>query len=151
MPIQDTYDSNIPAAYAGQIANMVAATLISRSVEDASGLGLGVPAYQGANDNGCSATGTDLIGVTVRDRNLDPATPNVYGQYESARIMTQGAIWVQVSSAVSAGDAVTVTGAGEFSTSGGTTVPGARFDTSADTDGLAVIRMTGTVATAAAV
>ena len=143
MAVQTNYSDTIPVAYPGQVADMVPATFISRTVEDSAGIALGVPVYQGSNDGGCSATGTLLLGISVRERSLNPETPNIFAENESARIIAQGAVWVTVSSAVSAGEPVTLTAGNEFSASGATAMSGAVFDTSADADGLARIRLTG--------
>ena len=141
MPLQDEYLNNIPVAYPGQVANMIPATFISRTVEDEAGIGLGLPVFQGDNDNGCSATGDAFLGITVRERSLRPESPNVFSQRESARLMTKGAIWVQVGSTVNAGDPATLTAEGDYSATGATAIANGQFDTSADADGFAVLRL----------
>jgi hypothetical protein len=143
MGVQSEYLNNLAVAVAGMIANMVPATLISRTVEDAAGIGFGLPVAQGVNDKGVTATlGSPIaiVGITVRERSVS-AEADKFGQYEEARLMTKGVIWVVADDAVAAGDPVHVNGDGTFTNTGGTELPNARWDTSADADGLAQIRL----------
>jgi hypothetical protein len=148
MSVQTTYLDNIPVAVAGQIANMVPATLISRNVEDAAGIGFGLAVAQGTEDYGCKAFGsgdTAILGITVRDRSLDANTPDEYADGDTARIMTKGCIWVTASVAVDAGDPVYVipaTGAfAKTNASSAVQIAGARWDTSTTGAGLAIVRL----------
>ena len=150
MSVQTTYAENMAPAVAGQIANSEPNTLISRTVETAEGIGFGLPVAQGAEDDGVIATEagvTEILGVTVRERSLNANTPNAFGQYDSARIMTKGPIWVEASVAVNAGDPVWVTvatGAWTNADAGGgnsVQLVGARWDSSTSGAGLAKIRM----------
>ena len=115
MAVQTTYNENIDAARAGMIANTEGVfNVVSRTVEDAAGVGFGLVVDQGANDGGAvavSASTTSPIGFTVRERSVNPATPNKFAQYESARIMTKGVIWATVTDAggVAANDDVWLT------------------------------------------
>lgn len=145
MAVQDSYSANIRAAVPGMIANEEGKTLISRNVETVAGIGFGLPVAQGASDGGCVATSagtTKILGITVRDRSVRPETPNVFAQYDSARVMTKGVVWVVASVAVAAGDAVTVVVAtGAFSNTGGVAIANARYDTSAAAGALAKVRL----------
>lgn len=145
MAIQTSYSENIPAAYEGQIANQIPATLISRVVEPSAGLGFGVPVKQGTADNEADAFdgSGDVLGITVRERSLDANDPDEFAQYDNARIMTKGAIWVTVAVAVNAGEDVYVTSAGAFTnvSSGNTQITGAKFDTSTTGEALAIVRL----------
>lgn len=147
MATQTTYPDNQPVAVVGAQATMLAADFISRTVEDAAGIGFGIAVTQGDNDKGCAAfsTGdTTILGITSLTRSTNPATPDVYAQYESARIQTSGDIWVTASVAVDAGDPVYVipaTGAfAKTNASSAVQITGARWDTSTTGAGLAVIR-----------
>lgn len=122
MAVQDQYNEHIRAGVPGQIVDMIPKTLISRAIEDAAGIGFGVPAFQGENDKGVTGTGTaaEFVGITVRERSLR-AEEDKFVQYDSVRLMTDGAVWVTAPAAVAAGDAVVL---------GGVTIPGARYDTS---------------------
>lgn len=145
MPVQTTYKENIDAGRAGQRVNTIPATMISRTVEEEAGLAFGVAVAQGSNDKGVIAfagSGTPF-GISIRERSLDANTPDKFGQYDEARIMTQGAVYVEVGANVSAGDPVFVTSAGAFTAvaTDNTALAGAVFDTSATTGNLAQVRM----------
>lgn len=148
MSVQTTYSTTLDAAVAGQRANQEPATIISRTVEDAAGIAFGLAVAQGSADKGCSAFGsgdTAILGINMRDRSVNPATPNLVAQYESAQIMTKGCIYVTASVDVSAGDPVYVipaTGAfAKTSASSAVQISGARWDTSATSGNLAVVRL----------
>lgn len=133
MPLQTSYQENIRAGVPGAIVDMIPKTLISRTVEDAAGIAFGLPVYQGAADKGVTATvGTaaDFVGFTVLDRSA--ATGSLFSRYESARVMTKGALWITAPAAVSAGDAVVL---------GGVTIPDARYDTSAAANQIVQVRL----------
>lgn len=149
--VQDTYNRNISVARAGFIANEEPKTLISRTVEDAAGVAFGKVVQQGADDGGCTAvltgmTATSFLGITAMDRGVRPTFPNGFARYDSARILNKGVIWVQVSAAVEAGEAATVTLAnGNISSAavaeGIVALPNARFDSSTTGAGLAKLRL----------
>lgn len=148
MSVQTTYLDNIAAAVAGQIANMVPATLISRTVEDEAGIGFGIAVAQGTADYGCKAFGsgdTAILGITVRDRSLDANDTDTFAEGDNARVMTKGCVWVTASVAVNAGDPVYVipaTGAfAKTSASSARQIAGARWDTSTTGAGLAIVRL----------
>jgi hypothetical protein len=145
------------AARAGQIANTEPSVLISRTVADAAGIGFGKvvqeAAADGSKDGHCTADldtadmdAFKFLGITVRERSVRPETPNAFAQYESARIMRKGVIWVEVTGAVKAGEDVTVTLAtGVLGTaavaSGVVAIPNARWDSSTAGAGLAKLRL----------
>lgn len=148
--IQTTYSENIPKAVAGAMADMRAKTLASRDVEPVGGIGFGVAVFQGTADKqiilkaaGATEVASDFVGITVRDRSV--RTGDAYVQRESARVMQQGAIWVNAAVQVAAGDPVAVTSAGVFSNVAGTNgvvLANARWDTSTTgTNQLAVVAL----------
>lgn len=142
MAVQSTYSENIAAAAAGLLGNMTPATLISRTVETAAGVGFGLPVAQGSDDNGCIAyAGSGYLGITVRERSLDPNNPDKFAQYDSARILQKGTVWVQASKAVAAGDSVYITDDGDFTDEATSNfqIPGARWDTSTTEAALALV------------
>ncbi|SPZ07506.1 Uncharacterised protein [Pseudomonas luteola] len=133
MAIQTSYSENIRAGVPGALVDMIPKTLLSRNVEDAAGIAFGVPVYQGARDKGVTATtGTaaTFVGFTVMDRSV--AVGSKFSQYESARVMTKGALWITAPAAVTAGAAVVI---------GGVTIPGARYDTSAAANQIVQVRL----------
>ncbi|MCD9096188.1 structural cement protein Gp24 [Luteimonas fraxinea] len=149
MALQTDYRDIQPAATLGAQATMIAATIVSRNVETAAGIGFGRAVAQGATDKGIVLAGTGatkIVGITLLDRSAtgSAATPDAFRQRESARVMTKGDIWVTAAVAVAAGDAVYVTGAGALTNvdTSNTAIPGARWDTSTTAAGqLAVVRL----------
>lgn len=153
MAVQTSYSENIRPAVAGQIANMEDAVLISRTVETAAGIGFGKVVKQGAGDNGCISdldtvdmTAQTYLGITVRERSVRPESPNLFAQYESARIMRKGVIWVEVAVAVAPSDIVTVTLAsgaiGKTAVGAGVVaIPNARWESTTGGAGLAKLRL----------
>lgn len=156
--VQSTYSETIGAARAGMISNEEPALFISRTVADAAGIGFGKvvqeAATNGTKDGQCTADldtadmdAYTFLGITVRERSVRPETPNKFAQYESARIMRKGVIWVEVAGAVKAGEDVTVTLAsgvlGTAAASAGTVVaiPNARWESSISGAGLAKLRL----------
>lgn len=137
MAVQSTYSENIRAAVPGQLVDTIPKTLLSRTVEDAGGLAFGIPVAQGAADKGIRAfttsdTAADFVGITVRERSV-AAEADQFKQYDSARVLTQGAICVLASVAVAVGDPVYVVPATGLFTNvatGNVQLPNARFDTS---------------------
>lgn len=133
MAVQTSYQQYIPVGVAGAIVDMIPKTLISRTVEVPAGIAFGVPVYRGTGDKGVVSTGTaaNYIGFTVLDRSV--RIGDVFSQYESARIMTDGQIWVVAPTAVADGAAVVL---------GGVTIPGAFWQTTTTTTNqLAQVRL----------
>ena len=117
--LQTTYATGPAKGYAGMIANGETSNRITRTVEDAAGIGFGKPVYRGSGDHGCTGTvGTlaTFLGWTVATSALGPIAgqdADEYQQYDTATIMTSGSIYIAVTGAVTDGAAITVgTGAG---------------------------------------
>ncbi|HCF5160787.1 TPA: DUF2190 family protein [Pseudomonas aeruginosa] len=135
--VQTTYSENIRPGLPGMIVDMIPKTLISRTVEASAGLAFGIPVMQDTADKAGRAptagdTAAKFVGISVRDRSVK-AEANQYSQYESARVMTKGAVWVTASVQVAAGDPVyfvPATGVWTNVATSNVAVPGARFDTS---------------------
>lgn len=157
MAVQTSYSETIGTARAGMIANEEPCVLISRTVADAAGIAFGKvvqeAATDGSKDGQCTADldtadmdAYTFLGITVRERSVNPETPNKFAQYETARIMRKGVIWVEVTGAVKAGEDVTVTLAtgvlGTASvTAGVVAIPNARWESSTSGAGLAKLRL----------
>lgn len=120
MPVlQSTYTDDIAVAYAGMVGNGETSNRITRTVEDAAGIGFGVPVYRGSGDHGCTATvGTlaTFLGFTIATSAQAPVAgqdADEYQQRDNAAILTSGAIYVEVTGTVADGASITVgTGAG---------------------------------------
>lgn len=117
--LQTTYTGTVTKAYAGMVANGETSNRISRTVEDAAGVAFGKPVYRGTGDHGCTGTvGTlaTMLGFTIATSALGllpGADADEYQQYDTANVMTGGAIYVNVTAAVADGAAITMgTGGG---------------------------------------
>ena len=136
------YKSQPDVGVAGSIATTENRDIKSRTVEDAAGIAFGLAVAQGANDKGIRAVkagDTKFVGITALD--LSSRDDAKFAQYESARILKKGTIWVEVTEDVKAGDDVAVDLAtGKFNKSGAK-YPNARFETSGVAGGLAQIEL----------
>jgi hypothetical protein len=145
-PVQSTYPNALRPGIAGAIVNEEPVLLISRTVEEAAGIAFGIGVIQGVADKGCKlgayAAGK-WLGVTVRERSIKAEFPNGFMQYDSARIMAKGVIWVATTAAVVAGDPVVMSATGNLTKGTGTgDIPNARWDSSQATPGgLAQLRL----------
>lgn len=117
--LQTTYATTLANGYAGMIANGERSNRITRTNEDANGIGFGQPVYRGSGDHGCTATvgtlGTFLGWTIATSAQGYTSTADIdeYAQYDNVAILTSGAIYVAVKGAVTDGAALTVgTGAG---------------------------------------
>lgn len=111
------YDNRIGRAYVGMIGNSRPGDGISRIVEDVAGIGFGKAVFQGAKDNGVTATpSAKFRGITAADPTLvhKGADVDKYVKGENAGVRCGGTIWVTAGAAVVAGDPVYVTPAGAF-------------------------------------
>lgn len=138
------YRTELRSSVEGAIVNTENKNIISRNVEDAKGIAFGVAVARGANaDNGCVAytDGSSFLGITVLDRGV----AGKFDQYQSARIMTQGVVWVSVNGSAVAGGLVDFEiNDGYAVFKAGTTdkhIPGAVFDSSSNNDRLAKVRL----------
>lgn len=117
-------DATLPVGFSGSQATMIRAALLSRTAEAA--ITKGAPVLRGtvgAIPTGASASQTAFLGIATADAAKD----------QTVRIITKGDVWVDVGSAVSAGDPVSfvrASGAWGNATSGAanTLVSGARYD-----------------------
>lgn len=117
--LQTSYTGAVAKGYAGMIASGETSNRISRTVEDAAGIAFGKPVYRGSGDHGCTGTvGTlaTFLGWTVATSAMAPVAgqdADEYQQYDTATVITSGAIYVAVKGSVADGAAITVgTGAG---------------------------------------
>jgi hypothetical protein len=117
--LQTSYATSLVKGYAGMVADGQTSNRISRTVETSAGAAFGIPVYRGTGDHGCTTTvGTlaSFLGFTVATTALGlvaGADADEYQQYDTATILTSGAIYVSVTAAVADGAAITMgTGAG---------------------------------------
>lgn len=115
--LQTTYSNTIAHGYAGMVANGETSNRITRTIEDAAGVGFGIPVYRGSGDHGCTGTiGTlaTFLGFTLANAGsglVAGQTADTYAQYDNVGIMPSGAMYVAVKGAVVDGAAITI-GAG---------------------------------------
>lgn len=111
--LQTTYSDTIAAGYPGMVANGETSNRITRTCEDAGGIGFGVPVSRGTGDHGCTATVTtaaNVLGISIATSALAltaGATADEYAENDNVAIMTGGAIYVTVVGAVTDGAALT--------------------------------------------
>lgn len=114
--VQSTYSENMAAGYPGMIANGETSNRISRTVEDAAGIAFGKAVFRGTGDHGITATaGGQFLGITIAHEALSfiaGQTADVYPQYATAAILTQGAIFVTAGEDVTDGAQAYVTAGG---------------------------------------
>lgn len=150
--VQTAYSNDIPLGYAGMVANQETSNRISRLVEDAAGIAYGRAVFRGANAKGITATpnAATFVGITMAtysggatsfpSANTDP----VFAQTATAGVLEKGVIWVNSSTAATAGGTVYVTSAGAFSNSatGNTALPAnVSFDDTITAAGLVRVRV----------
>jgi hypothetical protein len=111
--LQTTYTDTIAKGTPGMVANGEKSNRITRTIEDAGGIGFGVPAARGTGDHGCTATVTTaatVLGITIATSAqalVAGQTADTYAQRDNVDIMTSGAIFVNVVGAVTDGAALT--------------------------------------------
>ena len=143
-PVQTNYTQYILPAQNGMLADEINWAADTRIVETAGGIGFGLAVSQGTlSDAGCIIGGSAFCGITRVDHTLalsGTLTIDSYPQNDNAGVLTMGDLWVIVSTAVVAGAAVSYnTSTGQLGT--GTTIPQAKWMTSAAANGLAVVRL----------
>jgi hypothetical protein len=147
--IQTSFSERQRAWLVGQVVDMRLSSIISKTVEGASGVAPGTPVARGAADEGVVVpTSTKVtIGVVVRSTDLRPASPNVYAQYESAQILVRGRIAVLCSDSggVTPGEPVyVVPTTGLFradNTGSAIQIPGATWETTTANGEVGVIEL----------
>lgn len=117
--LQTTYSNTIAKGYAGMVASGETSNRISRTCELSTGIAFGAPCYRGSGDHGCTGTvGTlaTFLGWAIANAGqalVSGADADEYQQYDNVGILTSGAIYINVTGAVTDGASITVgTGAG---------------------------------------
>jgi len=116
--------------------------------ETEAGIGFGLAVGQGAeSDQGVTLGAADLNhfrGVSVRDVTLGAEKDTIMVP-DSLSVLKKGSIWTKPAVAVVANDPVYFNATtGVFSNAGGIgPVPGARWKSSADADGMALVELSG--------
>lgn len=129
----------LPKGFVGAQADMTPSSMISRTVEDAAGIAMGLPVSQGTNDRGIVTGAAEFVGITVDEY----AEGGAFEQYDQARLMTEGTIWVTAAGTVAAGDPVTYQAGWKTGGTTGRVLTDARYETSGVSGDLVVIRLWG--------
>ena len=112
--LQSTFTETVAKGFPGAIANGETSNRITRTLEDSAEVGFGVPLYRGSGDHGCTATvGTlaTFLGWSIASTGqgiLAGQTADTYDQYDNVPIITQGAVYITVTGAVTDGADITV-------------------------------------------
>jgi len=86
-----------------------------------------------------SVTAANVIGIAIFEQKVD-ASP-LYPDEYAVPVMTFGDVCVKVNAAVTAGSPAYIDASGNFTDSTGTAVAGMTYMTSAEAEGLAVVRI----------
>lgn len=141
--IQSTYNARHARWYEGMVLNQEQATIITRTAEDAEGIGFGKVAVMGSADGLAvdSEATVPFLGIAVADSG-QPA--DIYAQYSNVAIMKKGVIVVAASEAVAYGDPVyytPATGVLSKTSLSNTLIAGAIWETARDSNNLAAVRL----------
>jgi len=140
--VQTSYQERMPVAVAGMPATMSGWDVDTKLCETDAGIPFGRAVSQGAADRGVVLGGTGFLGVSMRDPTLPPSSGDINLDNMDMGVLVRGDIWVEVSADVAVGDAVAYnTTTGLFGA--GQAIPNARWMTSADANGLAILRLAG--------
>jgi hypothetical protein len=148
-PLQTTYTRYQLPAVNGMLASSVNFSADTRIVEVLSGSDDSVPfgraVSQGSFDQNCILGGTKFVGISRLDPTLAISaalTTDQYPEGDNAGILVTGDLWVIAYSAVTVGDSVHYNATdGKLSNAGGQTIDSARWETSAASGTLAVVRL----------
>lgn len=161
MSVQTTYESNISAAYEGQLANLEQNNNVISKYCEGSAIDYGRAIVRGTEDEQVvlpSATGQKFMGITVYTTEgvIEPDDERTYKQYNAAGILREGLIWGYTEQSVVPGDPVffrhTADAApldviGRFrkdlDTDKADQIEGATFESTATAGELVLIRLTG--------
>lgn len=146
MAAQTTYLDNMAGGYEGQVIEADGGeNIVSRTIEDAAGIGFGKVAVIGADARGVKAptAGGTFVGLTVRTQAIKDGEDK-HAQYDNVSLLRRGVLLVKVGEAVAAGDTAYWTGTGAImktSASNNTFPMGAIFESAAANGGLARLRI----------
>jgi hypothetical protein len=158
-PVQTTYIQYVGPGMNGMPATTTGWDVDTRIFEDQSvgqvGIGFGLAVCQGASDKGCRLglmSGRSFVGITRADKTLPGVQGtgttiyvDAYANGENVNVHVRGDIWVTVGTNVAAdGQVYCNTATGLLGASGianASQITNARWQTSASTSGLAVVRL----------
>lgn len=137
MPVADhigTYDSQMPVAFAGMLAESQLVKDVSSKVVETAAIAFGLAAGEGTADGSAKLNGTGFAGIAIADKSRDA---DQYDVGEVGGFMRKGTIWVTASTNVDPTDPVTFTAAtGVIGAGLATAIAGAKFETTATSGNL---------------
>lgn len=138
--VQSTYSRYMSAGSPGVFATTSGWDVDTKQAEG--NIAFGLACSKGSADDGAVLGGNLFIGISVRDITLVHTTADRYEAGDNMGVAIEGDIWVRVGGNVTAGqqahyDATT----GVLSASGGVAIAAAKFETSALSGALAVVRL----------
>lgn len=133
--------SNLVLGFAGQQITQIPATFISRTASET--IEAGQPVFRDGED-GVTKENNAKVAISATGFLGICATGAQKGQ--SVRIMTEGAMVVEVSGAVAAGDQATFDASSKWGSSKAFKLTAGVFDTTTSGEGLAIIRMANAIA-----
>lgn len=141
--VQSNYSQYHDALQLGKVADTRYKEVRSMIWEGPSTLKFGRAVIQGSADNGVVVgAGGVFRGISLAQKVLDPmTTTDEFDVEETIGCMHKGAVVVEATVNVAAGDPVHYTATGEISNTGGTEIVGATFETSAQAGELAIVYM----------
>jgi len=143
MAVQPNYNATLDIGYEGQVADLRSTDIVSRICEPTS-IGFGKAVIKGTGDKQVTlGAGGTFIGVAVRDIALPAANADVYKANDTVGVMTRGTMFVVAGANVTAGAAAYYTSAGVITptASGNTAIPNGRFEKSASSGDLTILRI----------
>jgi hypothetical protein len=148
-PVQSTYDQYTPIGQVGTPATEHGWDVDSRICEEANGIGFGLVVCQGDADKGALlgvTSGRDVIGISRASVSTYADNPDKYSENDNMAVAVRGDWYVVAEAAVNVGDAVLYDPTnGKLGHTGGTTLNGARWMSSAGAGGIAIVRLGGIV------
>ena len=134
------YSYGQPIGVAGMMADSTVDVIDSFAAEGAIKAGAVVErGTDPAKQVKASVTAANVIGVAIFENKVEetPLYPDKY----AVPVMTFGDVYVKVNAAVTAGSLAYIDASGNFTGSTGTAVAGMTYMTSAEAEGLAVVRI----------
>lgn len=141
--VQPNYNTRMGRGFAGERADMRSFEAVSRVCEPAT-IGFGVAVIRGTADNQVTVGAAGkFVGITVRDITLPATNADVYKQGNTVGVMTIGTMFVVPTANVADGDAVYYDANGALTnvSGGNTAIPGAVWEATTASGGLAVLRL----------
>jgi len=141
--VQNTFSEDIAGGFAGMDADGELSNIISRTLEGSTDCPFGAPVYRGTHDKGCTlSVSANLYGFALAQKGLPLTSDRPADNYapgDTIAIKERGKVWVNCSTAATAGAqvyVVTTTGVITNSSSSATAATGWFFEDTLAAPGL---------------